>query len=597
MERIKLNIQRFGAGVSISGSDGEINVANNTSYINGTITISVDGSTYNTGGTAYYQINGGSPQYFSINRNSSVSFGYRLGAYTHNVDGSLPPQTVSVYVRITSSTSTSGSISVPMQTIPRYAVTNSASGSDINGTFKVNYTKYVSSWQYKLRISIPNVTTLERINYNTSGQAISLSPESRNAICNYFTNTNNVNLGFAVETWSGSSKLSDGNEVRLTGKITDANPLFSDFEFEDINPTTVALTGNNKINVKGYSNTQVTISTTNKAEAQKSATMSEYKYSNGENSIKITYSNTDSVAGIILGTTSGTHNVYATDSRGNTTQVTKMSTSEVSYDPIYVDAINCSTTRTDNGVGTGCILKFSGNYWNNNFGSVLNTLHTIAYKLKKTSSTTWINGRTTITPTINNDGSFSFEGAIGSNNNDYSWDLEDSYDIKLILEDELSTKEVNLILASAKPTLSLDREGVGILCAYDSSIGGALQIKGQPIGEEIYSTTEQVIGKWIDNKPLYRKVIQVSNPSGFGNPYDINISSLNADWLEIENFQFEYTYNNAKFSFQNSGYTGSNDYTRVYRRENVLRLSSGSIQVGSTNKKLTYIIKYTKTTD
>lgn len=593
MERIKLNIQRFGVGVSISGSDGEINVANNTSYINGIITISVDGSTYNTGGTAYYQINGGSPQYFSINRNSSVSFGYRLGAYTHNADGSLPPQTVSVYVRITSSTSTSGSISVPMQTIPRYAVTNSASGSDINGTFKVNYTKYVSSWQYKLRISIPNVTLLERINYNTSGQAISLSPESRNAICNYFTNTNNVSLGFAVETWSGSSKLSDGNEVRLTGKITDANPLFSDFEFEDINPTTVALTGNNKINVKGYSNTQVTISTANKAEAQKSATMSEYKYSNGENSIKITYSNTDSVSGIILGTTSGTHNVYATDSRGNTTQVIKMSTSEVSYDPIYLDAINCSATRTDNGVGTGCILKFSGNYWNNNFGSVLNTLHTIAYKLKKTSSTTWINGRTTITPTINNDGSFSFEGAIGSNNNDYSWDLEDSYDIKLILEDELSTKEVNLILASAKPTLSLDREGVGILCAYDSSIGGALQIKGQPIGEEIYSTTEQVIGKWIDNKPLYRKVIQVSNPSS----YDIDISSLNAEWLEIENMQLEYTLNNVKYSFQNSGYAGSNDYTRVYRRNNVIRLTLGSVQSGGTGQRLTYIIKYTKTTD
>lgn len=27
----------------------------------------------------------------------------------------------------------------------------------------------------------------------------------------------------------------------------------------------------------------------------------------------------------------------------------------------------------------------------------------------------------------------------------------------------------------------------------------------------VYSTTETVIGKWIDNKPIYRKVIQTTN--------------------------------------------------------------------------------------
>ena len=113
-----------------------------------------------------------------------------------------------------------------------------------------------------------------------------------------------------------------------------------------------------------------------------------------------------------------------------------------------------------------------------------------------------------------------------------------------------------------------------------------------------FSTTEQRIGTWIDGKPLYRKVIQITTGlSNFSNPYDIDISSLNADWLEIENFQFEYDYNDYRYSFQNSGYTSNTDFIRIFKRGNAIRVSCGSIQVNSTNKKLTFILKYTKTTD
>lgn len=33
------------------------------------------------------------------------------------------------------------------------------------------------------------------------------------------------------------------------------------------------------------------------------------------------------------------------------------------------------------------------------------------------------------------------------------------------------------------------------------------------VGKEVYSTNEQVIGTWIDGKPLYRKVIQGTTPA------------------------------------------------------------------------------------
>ena len=42
-----------------------------------------------------------------------------------------------------------------------------------------------------------------------------------------------------------------------------------------------------------------------------------------------------------------------------------------------------------------------------------------------------------------------------------------------------------------------------------------------------YSTNETRVGTWKDGKPLYRKVIELNNLNA--NPYDIDISSLNAE--------------------------------------------------------------------
>lgn len=43
---------------------------------------------------------------------------------------------------------------------------------------------------------------------------------------------------------------------------------------------------------------------------------------------------------------------------------------------------------------------------------------------------------------------------------------------------------------------------------------------------DIYSTTEKVIGKWIDNKPIYRKVIVINNPPTSNTDYSHYISNL-----------------------------------------------------------------------
>lgn len=162
--------------------------------------------------------------------------------FTHNADGNLT--LAPGYGISTTFTSGSGIATFSLPKINRVAVTNSVNGNDIEQAFKVNYTKYVNTYNYKLRISIPNVQRLETIDYNTSGQEITLSQSSLNYLYTHMT-SNRITLGFAIETYDGSTKLSDGNEVTVTCYLNGTEPT-CDVAYEDTNPTTLAITNNNQ---------------------------------------------------------------------------------------------------------------------------------------------------------------------------------------------------------------------------------------------------------------------------------------------------------------------------------------------------------------
>ena len=398
----------------------------------------------------------------------------------HNNDG-----TGSVYIGGSISTSylmngsCGGTITLP--TIARNAVTNSVTGSDIEGNFSVDYTKYVSSFTYKLRISLPNIRMLETIPYNTSGATLTLSEETIEDLFTTYSTSNSFNLGFAIETWNGSTQISAGNEKIITAKILNANPTFSDFEFEDLNSDTVALTGDDQAIIKGYSNIEIRIPVSDKAVANKGATITKYRLVIGDYTEDITYSDSAMVSSsTILGATTGTYNVYAIDSRNNSTLVTKLASSEISYTPITINS-SSKVERNNSGVGTSGILTYSGTYWNGDFGDEVNSIESVTYEFKPTSSQTWITGTTDITPTISNS-DFSFTGIVRSNASDYTFDIATSYDFRITITDKLSTiVYVFTPLASGTPNLALAENGVGIMGAYDTSIGGPAQVGGNPL--------------------------------------------------------------------------------------------------------------------
>ena len=578
-------------------------VANNNSSVSYQSRLYYGGGYFNTGSPSSKSISGTGASGQSGDASGTYNSGETTlntitGTVTHDTNGNA---NVSANASVnfgpwSYSNSVTGSTSLPK--INRVAVTNSATGSDIEQPFNVNYTKYVNNYQYKLRISIPNVIALETIDYNTSGEQFTLSQSTIENLYSRFTTTNTFNLGFAVETWNGSTKLSAGNEKIISCKITGNTPIFTDFEYNDINSTTLALTGNSKYNINGYSTIRVLISQTNKAIAQKGATMVKYQLMIGSETKEIAYSDTDDVYIDLPNASIGEYKVYAIDSRNNSTLVTKLSLKNIEYEPLYIDKANSNTERDDGGIGENVTLNYRGTIWNDSFGDVSNSITIAKYEFKKVSDSEWITGTTNITPTIS-ENNLSFSGLIRSNETGYIFPVQDSYNFRITLQDKLSTTVVELTpLPSGTPNISLNKNGVGIMCDYDETLGGLLQVGGEIFinsKKEEYSTSEVTTNKvWVDGKPIYRKCFYVSSfPNNASKWVATGISNI-----EQVTYTGGYEQNTNEVIFMNSAYNTSYIDSLVYERTGT---NAGKIRVHTISNRSAYSgyiwIEYTKTTD
>jgi|GEM_PF-2483427 len=267
---------------------------------------------------------------------------------------------------------------------------------------------------------------------------------------------------------------------RFDCAVANSNPIFSNFTYIDSNALTFALTNNNQKIVKGYSNVKATISTANKAMALNSATMNKYIFKNGTKpQIDGTYSSSANVDITINGVDATTMEVYATDSRGNSTKKEIIASTFLDYFPINVLA--GTATRGTGGIGTAVTLAFNGSLWNKTFGSIMNSIISCIYKYKKTTDTVWTTGTTVITPAISGDTyskSASIIGDLGASGFNSSY----SYNIQVIITDKLSTFTQNITLQSGKPQLAIPvGKGVAFGNFYIDAEGGDIQVLGKDI--------------------------------------------------------------------------------------------------------------------
>lgn len=378
MEKLKLNIQLFGGSLSVTGTETDVSIDNNQSYINVVIKATTNSTTYND--SAYLKsatITGQNNTYtigrvnFKIGKGQTVTvYNGKIGPFDHNTDGTLNPVSISASCYIVSNTQPSASTTVTMSTIPRassISVADANIGSSTNITINKASSAFTTTLWYKAQgqnnwTKIVDKTSLQVYGWTVPTSFYSIIPNSKTMTCQFY-----------ADTYSGTTLIGSSSTITATFTAT-GNPTISSFTLVDTNSTTTALTGDSSKMVRYASNVKATVS----ASGQNSASVS---------SIKI--NGTTASSGVVNFNSASTNSYQAvvTDSRGYTTSQTKTMTM-VNYVSLTLSATIVRNQPTDGKVK----ISYSGNYFNSSFGSQSNTL-SVQYRsrIKNGTWSSWTN--------------------------------------------------------------------------------------------------------------------------------------------------------------------------------------------------------------
>lgn len=442
-----------------------INIYNNGSSLN---SISVKWTCDPNRDWTQYSLNGGG----WTDAGDSVSSDNRSGTFT--IGGLQPNTTYSVKVRLRRADSKlwseSGTINI--------ATKNKATIISQNDNFSVNSDNALivkcdnpSGNQIAYFLDCPSGTR-RLTSAKTTNTSYTWSAAQILSMLQYIKTSNSSSIKIGIITYGNAEYYS---EKVGTLNVVNSNPIFSNFTYQDTNNATTALTGNNQIIIKGYSNVKGIISTANKAIAQNSADMSKYRLIIGDVQKEANYSSDSEVGITISNANNNVFNMYAIDSRGNSTLKTISPSTYKAYSNINIKS--AVAQRQNNGIGSSVVLTFAGDIWNNSFGSVQNEITSCIYKYKKTNSNTWLTGKTNIMPDVKGQ-SYSKSILIKGDKGAEGFEVSSSYNVQIIIKDKLSTYTYELLIGTGKPGIAITANGIAFFNMYDESLGGAVQITG-----------------------------------------------------------------------------------------------------------------------
>lgn len=437
--------------------------------------ISVNWSTEHARDLTQYSLNGGN----WTNANDTVALDNKSGYYTISNLNPNTKYTVKTRCKRADSQLWSESGSIEITTYQIATITSAPDFTDeANPT--INYSNPFGNNVTSLKACISLTGTIDDIVYRDisktgTSYTFELTDVERNILRQAAKTKNSLSIMFFIRTTYGTTNYH--STVTKTVSIINANPTFNNFTYQDVNTDIVNnLTGNNQTIIKGYSNVKAIISVANKATANKKAEMDYYRFSVGELTEKIEYSDTVEVSGIINSVNSNTFSMYAVDSRNNSTQKTITASKYINYSPIAIGSI--SATRTNN-IKSETTLNFSGKIWDGNFGKINNSIKECYYRYKLTTSNTW-SSNINITPTKSGS-TFSFNSIIKGDLAAEGFDIDNSYNIQVFIKDELSNNYSNpasFILGPGTPAVAIYKNNVAIGQRYDTSDSSKLQVNG-----------------------------------------------------------------------------------------------------------------------
>lgn len=406
-------------------SESNVSTANNTSVVNWTLRIvstkSLSYGSWDYDGTPYsVSIDGsvvasGSKTYdFRSYQNLTVASGSKT--ITHNSDGSR-----SVYCNASFGNSStpigdaSAGGTLTLTTIPR-ASTVSCSSPYVGDVATITINRKSSSFTHHVTYHILDNTLTGTIADRTSETVLSFDTSSlKEQIYALIPNAKSIGATIRCRTYSGNTKIGDTQvaSFKLYANEEDCKPTVS-LTATDTNTITRELTGDENKFIKYFSNATTKLTATVKNSASvKSISVT---CGDGKSSVK----STDTFNYVESASFTGS----VTDSRGYSNSVTLNKTL------INYIKLTCNVDIYRPEPTTGEIhLKVNGNYFNNTFGSVANTI-TLRYRYKESTSSTWSNW-TTITATKSGN-KYSYNNSLGT-----SFDYTKSYNFEINVYDKL----------------------------------------------------------------------------------------------------------------------------------------------------------------
>lgn len=356
--------------MTLNVSESSTSTANNTSALSYSLVLTSTGGSaqYNGAGSYAININGSRVRSGTVNLNvgtyGSVTLASGSTTVDHNNDGS---KTISVSASyssaasayyLPSSGSTSGSLTLTK--IPRASKIDAFTGSTVDGTFNVTYTKSVSTYTDKLRISIPNVKALMTIDY-TSGKSFNLDSTSLEYIYSNYTTTQTVQLGAVMETYNGTTKIGESSEYKIDVSIN-CPPTLNGVALTETGLTGAGISNTDCVALIGKKSIKVT------ATAQHHASIKLIQVQNGNVTKYVSDSSTATLGFDNL--SSASFVVTVTDSRGFTVSKTVTGTY---YDYFKPTIQSLSIARPTDTANTATISG-NGTFWNGTIGTKANTI-------------------------------------------------------------------------------------------------------------------------------------------------------------------------------------------------------------------------------